>query len=103
MSKLHQWALFRPGQRTGWPLWLEIMLILMMKVGLLFLLWKVFFSQPETRHMALPVPNVEQHLLSSAPALPASETKQLLYSASQLSLTSNASQQFKPEAPHGSH
>ena len=97
MAKLPPWALFRPSQRTGWPLWLEIMLILLMKVGLLFLLWKAFFSQPETRHMALPVPKVEQHLLASTAALPINVTKQLLYPVAQ------ASQQFTPEAPHGSH
>ncbi|CAN5755073.1 hypothetical protein BH11PSE12_BH11PSE12_30190 [soil metagenome] len=97
MAKLHRWALFRPSQRTGWPLWLEIMLILMMKVGLLFLLWNAFFSRPETRHMALPVPKVEQHLLSSTAALPVIVAKQRLYPVPQ------ASQQFKPEAPHGSH
>ncbi|MFC0350981.1 cytochrome oxidase putative small subunit CydP [Undibacterium danionis] len=51
---------------TGLPLWLEISLILCLKVLAIFVLWKLFFSQPSTKKMRLPTPVVEQHLLSSS-------------------------------------
>lgn len=67
MPGLKRWALFTKTARTGLPLWLEIALVLVIKVALLFFLWKLFFSHPQTRHMALPTPVVEQHLLSPNP------------------------------------
>jgi hypothetical protein len=59
-------ALFKKTSRTGLPLWLEIVGILVIKVVLLFFLWKASFSHPQTKHMVLPTPVVEQHLLSAA-------------------------------------
>lgn len=67
MPDLKRWALFTKTTRTGLPLWLEIALVLVIKVALLFFLWKLFFSHPQTRHMALPTPVVEQQLLSPHP------------------------------------
>ena len=69
MHATKRWALFKKTSRTGLPLWLEITAILLIKVALLFFLWKLFFSHPQTKHMVLPTPVVEQHLLSSNPAV----------------------------------
>lgn len=52
------------SSHTGLPLWLEISLILCLKLLAIFILWKLFFSQPSTKKMRLPTPVVEQHLLS---------------------------------------
>jgi hypothetical protein len=57
--------------RRGLPLWLEIALVLLIKLIALFILWKAFFSYPQTKHMALPTPVVEQHLLSPKSTTPA--------------------------------
>jgi len=59
----------RKSAHTGLALWLEISLILCLKVLAIFVLWKLFFSQPTTKKMRLPTPVVEQHLLST-PAQP---------------------------------
>lgn len=72
------WASLHRRTRRGLPLWLEITLVLLIKLAALFFLWQAFFSHPQTRHMALPTPAVEQHLLSApqspshSPSLPAS-------------------------------
>lgn len=68
MSANRRWALSRKSSRTGLPLWAEIALVLLVKVALLFFLWQAFFSHPQARHMALPTPVVEKHLLSPKPA-----------------------------------
>ena len=57
-------TLFKRSQRTGLPLWLEIALVLLIKIAVLFGLWKAFFSHPQAKHMALPLPVVEQHFLT---------------------------------------
>ena len=62
-------ALFKKTRHTGLPLWVEISLILLVKIALLFGLWKFFFSHPQTKHMSLPKPVVEEHFLSARPAL----------------------------------
>lgn len=49
---------------TRLPLALEIALALLLKIAILTLLWKAFFSHPQTKKMALPTPQVEQHLLA---------------------------------------
>lgn len=61
-------ALFKKTRHTGLPLWVEISLILLVKIALLFGLWKFFFSHPQTKHMSLPKPVVEEHFLSAHPA-----------------------------------
>jgi hypothetical protein len=68
MPVTKRWAIFKKTSRTGLPLWAEIALVLAVKVALLFFLWKAFFSHPQARHMLLPTPVVEQHLLSPKPA-----------------------------------
>jgi hypothetical protein len=47
------------------PLALAITLALILKVLLLSLLWKAFFSNPPTKKMRLPTAVVEQHLLNT--------------------------------------
>jgi len=53
---------------TRLPLALEITLALLFKIVILTFLWKAFFSTPQTKKMALPTPQVEQHLLAARPA-----------------------------------
>ncbi|MEM4990279.1 cytochrome oxidase putative small subunit CydP [Collimonas sp. H4R21] len=59
---------------TRLPLAVEITLILVVKIALLTLLWKAFFSEPQTKKMRMPTNLVEQHFLSQPPAAPASST-----------------------------
>ncbi|MFC5473828.1 cytochrome oxidase putative small subunit CydP [Paraherbaspirillum soli] len=73
---------------TRLPLALEIGLILIVKIALLTLLWKAFFSEPQTKKMRMPTAQVEQHLLTSQAVAPASLPS---YPTS------------RPEAPHDSH
>ncbi len=44
---------------------LTITLALIVKVLLLAMLWKAFFSTPQTKKMRLPTSVVEQHLLTA--------------------------------------
>jgi|GEM_PF-1410172 len=46
-----------------------IALALIVKVVILTLLWKAFFSAPQAKNMRMPTSAVEQHLLSAAPPL----------------------------------
>jgi hypothetical protein len=66
------------SKHTGLPLCLEISLILCLKLLAIFILWKLFFSQPSTKKMRLPTPVVEQHLLSkpSPPITPPTKPAQ---------------------------
>lgn len=67
---------------TRLPLALEITLILIVKIVLLTLLWKAFFSEPQIKKMRMPTELVEQHFLTSQPvaitshSTPLSETNQ---------------------------
>lgn len=63
------WTSLHRSTPRGLPLWLEIALVLLIKVVALFFLWKTFFSHPQTKHMALPTPAVEQHLLTAPQSL----------------------------------
>jgi len=54
---------------TRLPLAVEITLILIVKIALLMLLWKAFFSEPQTKKMRMPTALVEQHFLSQPPAV----------------------------------
>jgi hypothetical protein len=50
-----------------------ITLALIIKMVILALLWKAFFSAPQTKHMLLPADQVEQHLFATSqppPTLP---------------------------------
>jgi hypothetical protein len=55
------------------PFALAITLALLLKVLLLSLLWKAFFSAPQTKKMRLPTAVVEQHLLNTPSPLPLSK------------------------------
>lgn len=44
-----------------------ITVALIVKMVILALLWKVFFSTPQTKHMLLPAEQVEQHLFAASP------------------------------------
>jgi hypothetical protein len=45
----------------------EIIAALSIKIGLLWILWEIFFSSPQAKHMHLPEPIVTQHLLGQYP------------------------------------
>jgi hypothetical protein len=47
-----------------------IALALLLKLLLLSLLWKAFFSAPQTMKMRLPTAAVEQHLFNTPPSPP---------------------------------
>jgi hypothetical protein len=52
---------------TSWPLAWEITLILLIKLAIIIAIKKTFFSNPQAKKMLVPMPQVEQHLLSVAP------------------------------------
>ena len=56
--------------RTGMPLWLAIALALVVKIALLTMLHKAFFSKPQAKKMRVPAAQVEQHFLGTPPPLP---------------------------------
>ena len=53
---------------TQLPLGAEIALILLVKIAILTVLAKTFFSEPQAKKMRMPTEQVEQHLLAPAPA-----------------------------------
>ena len=57
-------ASFRWPRFTSLPLALEITLVLLVKIAILFAIKKAFFSNPQAKKMLVPMPQVEQHLLS---------------------------------------
>ena len=64
---------------TRLPLALEITLAVLVKIAVLAILWKIFFSTPQTNKMMMPTPQVEQHVLAAPRAsnsLPASSLPQ---------------------------
>lgn len=63
----------RPRPR-GLPLAVAITLALIVKIIILTLLHKAFFSAPQAKKMRMPTEKVEQHLLST-PALPVPKAK----------------------------
>lgn len=60
----------RLSARGRWPLAAEITLLLLLKLALLFVLAKTFFSQPEAPHMRMPVERVSERLLAAPAATP---------------------------------
>jgi membrane protein implicated in regulation of membrane protease activity len=46
------------------PFALAITLVLVLKVALLYLLYKAFFAAPQVKKMRMPTAQVEQHLLN---------------------------------------
>jgi len=83
-----------PKHWSRLPLPLEITVIVIVKLALLCVLWKLFFSEPQTKKMRMPTDLVEQHFLGNPPK--ASPTG--LSAASDLPHPSPTS-----EAPHDSN
>lgn len=54
-------------RRRGIPLAVTITLTLIVKVIILSMLHKAFFSAPQAKKMRMPTQKVEQHLLSTPP------------------------------------
>jgi hypothetical protein len=48
------------------PLWQEITVVLLIKVALLFVIWKCFFSQPVAKHMLVPQPMLSERFIGTA-------------------------------------
>ena len=48
------------------PFALAITLALIVKLALLFVLYKAFFAAPQVKKMRMPIAKVEQHLLNAA-------------------------------------
>ncbi len=51
---------------TQLPLGVEITCILIVKIALLFILAKAFFSEPQAKKMRVPTYQVEQHMLGTS-------------------------------------
>ncbi len=64
---LRSHRLWRLPRLTKLPLGAEIALILVVKIALLTVLAKTFFSEPQAKKMRMPTAQVEQHLLAPAP------------------------------------
>ena len=79
---------------TGLPLYLEISIFLCIKLLALFVLWKLFFSHPQTKKMSLPTSSVEQRLLSPSAPVPAA-------SPSGASASLSAASHSEPIKPQG--
>jgi hypothetical protein len=62
----------RPARR-GMPLWLAITLALIVKLLILMMLHKAFFSAPQAKKMRMPSATVEQHLLGHPSTVPATK------------------------------
>jgi hypothetical protein len=92
-SLLRKPGLWRLPRLTKLPLGAEIALILVVKIAILTLLAKTFFSEPQAKKMRMPTAQVEQHLLAPAP--------ESVSAASPVS-TTNASTSTT-EVPHASH
>ncbi|MEH6461777.1 cytochrome oxidase putative small subunit CydP [Chitinimonas sp. JJ19] len=68
----------RPALATRRPrLWLELSVIVAVKLSLFFTAKHLWFSEPLARHMTVPQPQVEQQLLGTAaqPLPPVSPTR----------------------------
>ncbi|WP_050462486.1 cytochrome oxidase putative small subunit CydP [Herbaspirillum autotrophicum] len=70
--RLRSWLseLRRFPRLTKLPLGIEIALILAIKIALLTVLAKTFFSEPQAKKMRVPTDQVVQHMLSPAIAAP---------------------------------
>ena len=64
---LRSHRLWRLPRLTKLPLGAEIALILVVKIALLTVLAKTFFSEQQAKKMRMPTAQVEQHLLAPAP------------------------------------
>jgi hypothetical protein len=50
---------------SRYPLWLEIGIALVLKVVLLYAIHQSFFFHPQAVNMQVPLPKIEQHLMSA--------------------------------------
>jgi hypothetical protein len=64
-------SFIKTRRRRPWPLALEITVLLLVKVTLLTVLARSFFSEPEARHMRMPSARVAERMLAPADATPA--------------------------------
>ncbi|WP_034297204.1 cytochrome oxidase putative small subunit CydP [Herbaspirillum sp. RV1423] len=72
LTRTHR--LTRLPRLTQLPLGVEIALILLVKIAILTVLAKAFFSEPQAKKMRMPTEQVEQHLLASPASAPASSS-----------------------------
>lgn len=63
-----------PANASRWPLAVTIGVTLIVKVIILTLLHKAFFSAPQAKKMRMPTEKVERHFLSN-PVLPLPKAK----------------------------
>lgn len=94
LSRTHK--LSRLPRLTQLPLGVEITLLLLLKVSILMLLAKAFFSEPQAKHMHMPTSLVEQHLLSATIAPASNSTSNTVLPASDYSPTTT-------EVTHATH
>lgn len=64
-------SFLKTRRRRPWPLALEITVLLLLKVTLLTLLARSFFSEPEAPHMRMPSARVAERMLAPAGTIPA--------------------------------
>lgn len=83
---------------TQLPLGAEIALILLVKIAILTVLAKTFFSEPQAKKMRMPTEQVEQHLLAPAPSTAATATTATRITAGAVSTFTSTS-----EVTHASH
>ena len=83
---------------TQLPLGAEIALILLVKIAILTVLAKTFFSEPQAKKMRMPTEQVEQHLLAPAPATATTATTATTITTSAVSTFTSTS-----EVTHASH
>jgi len=86
LLRLHK--LTRLPRLTNMPLGIEIALLLVLKITLLTILAKAFFSEPQAKHMHMDPALVEQHMLAPAPpAIPAAAKPSSDYSPTTTEVT----------------
>jgi len=83
------------------PLALEITLVLIIKLAIIFLLWKTFFSKPQAKKMLVPLPQMEQHLLSGTVGAVAAPVTNLV--PEQTKQAKQSPPHLRQEEKHGSN
>ncbi|QRX82782.1 cytochrome oxidase putative small subunit CydP [Glaciimonas sp. PAMC28666] len=92
-----------PKSWSRLPLWVEISLIVVVKLALLFILWKLFFSAPQTKKMRMPTDLVEQHFLTDRPLPKLTSTTKPITPTSLSASTTLPPSSPTSEAQHDSH
>jgi len=97
-------SIFRWPRFTRMPLALEITLVLIIKLAIIFLLWKTFFSKPQAKKMLVPLPQMEQHLLSgTVGAVGSATTPDTVPVLEQAKQTKLSPPHLRQEEKHGSN